>query len=85
MRTKKEFDEGHIENAVNIDLESQDIYGILKSLDKNKYYLVYCEKGVRSEEAVVIMHKLKFKNLFHLPAGYIGWEKYNKISGKSPK
>src|SRR5262245_63778876 len=47
VRTKKEFDDGHIPGAVNIDYNSPAFAREVGRLDMNKVYLVHCAAGVR--------------------------------------
>ena len=60
VRTKEEYDEKHVKNAINIDYYSEDLERGLKKLDKSKKYKVYCRSGARSESVVKIMKKLGF-------------------------
>jgi len=55
VRTKQEYESGHIENAINIPLDeiNENI-----DLDKNKKILVYCQSGNRSKEASSKLHSL---------------------------
>ena len=49
VRTSKEFAEGHIEKALNIDVTQSDfIEKAKKQLDKSKTSYVYCRSGRRS-------------------------------------
>lgn len=74
VRTPEEYADGHIENAVNLDFRNENFKEKLSKLDKNKIYFVYCQGGVRSGEAIIIMRKMGFKRIYHLPAGFMGWE-----------
>lgn len=52
VRTPAEFAEGHLEGAVNIDVEDQvDFAAALISLPKDQPYVVYCRSGNRSAAA----------------------------------
>src|SRR5437868_12048214 len=51
VRTKKEFDAGHIPGAVNLDWNGPDFAKKAAELDKSKTYLVHCAAGVRSAKA----------------------------------
>ncbi|MCX4365353.1 MAG: rhodanese-like domain-containing protein [Bacilli bacterium] len=48
VRTKEEYEEEHIKDAINIPLDEIDEN---ISLDKSKTILVYCRSGARSEKA----------------------------------
>jgi len=73
IRTPEEFNEGHIENAVNIDFYSETFKKDLDKLDKNKTYFIYCRSGNRSGRAMPIMKELGFKEVYNLSAGIKEW------------
>ncbi len=60
VRTPAEFATGHVADAVNIDLSSQDFESRLDALDKNAAYVVYCQSGNRSTQAVEQMVDMGF-------------------------
>ena len=78
VRTKKEFDGGHIPGAVNIDWNGPDFAKQVSALEPGKTYLVHCAGGVRSAKACNAMSGLKFTNLINLEAGFKSWEKAGK-------
>lgn len=73
IRTPQEFNEGHIENAVNIDFYSETFKEDLDKLDKNKTYFIYCRSGNRSGRAMPIMKELGFKEVYNLSVGIKDW------------
>jgi rhodanese-related sulfurtransferase len=73
IRTWAEFNEGHIENAVNIDFYSETFKEDLDKLDKNKIYFIYCRSGNRSGRAMPIMKELGFKEVYNLSVGIKKW------------
>jgi rhodanese-related sulfurtransferase len=73
VRTKAEFDEGHIANAININVESDTFLDEIAKLDKSKTYAVYCRSGRRSADAVAKMSNEQFISLAHLNGGVINW------------
>jgi len=75
VRTKKEFDAGHIPGATNIDVNAPDFEQKVSKLDKNKTYLVHCAAGKRSAKAAGRMAELKFRDLVNLEGGYTEWQK----------
>ena len=78
VRTEKEFKEGHIPGAVNIDVRAADFDEKIARLDKNKIYLVHCAAGVRSANACKKLESVGFKELYDLAPGFKGWEKAGK-------
>jgi phage shock protein E len=78
VRTKKEFEAGHIPGAMNLDINAPDFHEKIAKLDKSKTYLVHCAAGVRSAKACNAMDKLSFTNLVNLDAGLNAWQKAGK-------
>jgi rhodanese-related sulfurtransferase len=75
VRTKAEFNEGHIKNAVNKDFKSSNFTSLLDTLDKNSPYLLYCRSGNRSSKTLKKMGEMGFKRINHLSKGFNEWEK----------
>ncbi|CAB4760539.1 unannotated protein [freshwater metagenome] len=73
VRTPGEFMTGHIENAINIDVEGMQFNADVSKLDKTKTYAVYCRSGRRSVIATEEMQKLGFTKLFNLEGGTGAW------------
>ena len=73
VRTPQEYQEGHLEDAINIDYYSENFQDRLSELDKNKIFLVYCQSGNRSANAVTIMINLGFVELYNMLGGIAAW------------
>ena len=73
VRTPGEFRQGHIPDALNVDYHGSDFNGRIGGLDKTKAYLVHCQSGHRSSNAVKLMTELGFKTIYHLADGFAGW------------
>jgi phage shock protein E len=58
VRTPDEFAAGHLEGAVNIDLQAPDFEARIGELDPAGSYVVYCRSGNRSGIAVDRMIEL---------------------------
>ena len=78
VRTKKEYQEGHIPGSVLMDFNSADFEKEVAKLDKNKTYLVHCASGGRSARACSKMENLDFSKLYNLQGGMRAWEKAGK-------
>ena len=74
VRSAGEFYAGHIEGAINIDVEGMTFEGEIASLDKSKSYAIYCQSGRRSRIAVDTMNKAGFTKLFNLDQGIGSWQ-----------
>ena len=73
IRTPREFKAGYIEGARLLDYYSSDFVDRLKTLDRDKTYLVYCRSGNRSGRSLAIFNQLGFQQTFHLETGIRGW------------
>jgi phage shock protein E len=62
VRTKAEFDAGHIDGAINIPVEDiQSDAASFSSLDKARPIVVYCRRGVRAGAASQILCAAGYK------------------------
>jgi rhodanese-related sulfurtransferase len=73
VRTPGEFMEGHLVNAINVDVENPSFATEIEKLDKTATYAVYCRSGRRSANAIATMKDAGFTNLFNLNAGVQEW------------
>ena len=71
VRTPSEYEDAHIESAINIPVE--EIAGRLNELSANDVILVYCRTGNRSGTAVGIMEENGFSKIYHMHEGISTW------------
>lgn len=77
VRTQKEWDKGHITNAIHIPLdELHNRYNEVKNL--NKRIVTCCESGIRSRKAAQF---LNLKNVEAVNGG--GWVGLNEIYNRA--
>jgi len=82
VRRPEEFDAGHIDKAVLINVQDSGFLSNANALlDKSKPVAVYCRSGKRSKEAAKILAKEGF-NVVDLDTGYLGWTDYLKSKNK---
>lgn len=69
VRTKEEYNENHLDNAINIpvdiiatEIEKQE------DINNNTNIIVYCKSGVRSDKAAHILEEQKYKKIYDLGA-----------------
>jgi rhodanese-related sulfurtransferase len=74
VRTQKEYDEGHIENATFLNIKSKNFEEELSKLDKSKKYFVYCKRGPRSDKAAQLMKKHGFNEIYEIVGGFDKWK-----------
>ena len=69
VRTKDEYNDKHIQGAVNIPLQdiAEKIGNITKS--KSDIIVLYCEYGGRSRKALNKLEKLGYVNVYNLDGG----------------
>jgi rhodanese-related sulfurtransferase len=82
VRTPREFQEGHLPEAVNVDIQSNDFEKKIRDLDPERVYLVYCAAGVRSARACDVMEKMEFHRLYNMLGGMKEWKKAGKDVAK---
>lgn len=74
VRTPEEYCVSHINNAVNINVLSEDFeQQVLSRLPKGEIIAVYCRSGNRSKKACSILVKNKFNKVVELSSGINGW------------
>ncbi len=63
VRTAAEFAAGHLDGAINIDVQSPDFDAAVGQLDPAGRYYVYCRSGNRSGQAIDRMTSSGFTDL----------------------
>lgn len=78
VRTPEEYAEGHLEGAVNIDVnDSTFLQHATASLEKGKTVAVYCRSGKRSAFAASLLAKQGY-NVINLLGGILAWKEDRK-------
>lgn len=73
VRTPEEFVEGHLPNALNIDVNGPDFEQKIMKLDKKKPVYVYCLAGGRSKTAASILKEKGFQAI-SMQGGIKAWK-----------
>lgn len=73
VRTKLEYNDGHIPNSILIDIYNPKFPQKISELDKSKNYYIYCRSGNRSYHAGVFMLNEGFNSVQHLEDGILSW------------
>ena len=63
VRTPAEFASGHLDGAINIDVQSADFAAQVMELDKEGDYFIYCRSGNRSGQAISQMSQMGFTDM----------------------
>lgn len=77
VRTPREFGEGRIPGAINMDSKAGDFSERLALLDRKKTYLVHCAAGGRSAKSLEMMKTLGFRSVLHMKEGFSAWQSAN--------
>ncbi len=77
VRTPKEFAEGHLEGAININYFDKDFLEQIAIYNKDKPIYVYCRSGKRSASASSKLNGIGFKQVYDLRGGIKNWIKNN--------
>ena len=68
IRDEISYNDSHYSNAVH--LTNQNFNSIVEQSDKEKTILVYCYKGISSQNVAQHLCNLGFKNVYSLNGGY---------------
>ncbi|MDH4317829.1 MAG: rhodanese-like domain-containing protein [Desulfobulbaceae bacterium] len=72
IRTKEEFDNGHIKGSSNVD--SGHAYTVPKKItDPNQEIWVFCRTQHRATYFVSMLHNYGYKNAYLVEGGVVGW------------
>lgn len=73
VRTPAEYNNGFIEDAININYYAASFSATIDTLDRNKIYLVYCASGSRSAKARDTMIVKHFVTVYNMLGGTSAW------------
>ncbi|HLS29823.1 MAG TPA: rhodanese-like domain-containing protein [Flavobacteriaceae bacterium] len=75
IRTPMEYEnDGHFQNAENIDYESDNFYSkVEKNFDKAKPLYLHCKGGIKSQKASNELLDKGFEKVYVLKGGYDDW------------
>jgi rhodanese-related sulfurtransferase len=75
VRTKLEYNAGHIEKAVNIDFFDRSNFNEnFATFNREEPIYVYCRSGHRSQRAAKKLAQIGFKKIFDLKGGFKAWK-----------
>ena len=73
IRTPREYTQGYIEGAININYYDKTFLEQIAKLDKNKPIYIYCRSGNRTSSAAKKLRKLGFLEVNDLQGGIMSW------------
>ena len=78
IRTPREFAEGHIEGAININVFDNTFLVKIAEFDNTKPIFLYCRSGNRTSSASKKVADLGFQKVYDLQGGIINWAQNNQ-------
>jgi rhodanese-related sulfurtransferase len=73
IRTPEEFAAGHLAGAINVDYYASDFEDQLAQLNLDVPYVMYCNSGNRSSNALPLMDSLGFSEVYEMDGGIQAW------------
>ena len=79
VRTAKEFNTGHLPDALQADFtKKEEFFSRISHLDKSRPVYIYCLSGGRSTAAAKWMRSNGYKNVVEMEGGVMAWKKAGK-------
>ena len=73
VRTKEEFDAGHLPNAINVSRGVLEFKVNKAILDKNANIILYCRTGGRAALATVVLNEMGYINAKNMAGAFKAW------------
>lgn len=73
VRRPAEFAQGHLPNAVNVDVNGPDFAQRVAALDPARPTYLYCRSGARSAQAASLLAKAGIDKVHNLLGGILDW------------
>ncbi len=71
IRSREKYNDNHIPNSINIPF-NEIILNLDKYFNKNELYYIYCQKGIMSQKACIMLSNLGY-NVVNISGGYESW------------
>ena len=78
IRTPREYAEGYIEGAININFFDRDFNAQMAKWNKDKELYIYCRSGNRTGKAARRLKDQGFTKIYDLQGGILNWNR-NKL------
>lgn len=76
VRSAKEYEAGHIDDAINIDIaDIENFKQEISTLEMSKPIYIYCHMGGRSNRASKVLETAGFKEIYDFSGGWKAWSK----------
>lgn len=65
VRSEKEFAQGHLDGAVNIEWDETETLMAAIGTDKQRQVVIYCRSGNRSGKSMAVLESYGYTNIFN--------------------
>lgn len=73
IRTPQEYQQGHLEGAINIDWYQRSFRNLVLHIPKDKPILIYCRSGNRTSKTSGVLKSLGYSEIYNLERGINQW------------
>lgn len=73
IRTHQEYQQGHLEGAINIDWYQRSFRNLVLHIPKDKPILIYCRSGNRTSKTSGVLKSLGYTEIYNLERGINQW------------
>jgi rhodanese-related sulfurtransferase len=78
LRFPPEFEEGHIDNAINVNFFDPSFQTKILELDKSKTYFLYGKGEAPTKRAAIYMKQNGFNEVYTIKGGWEAWNELNR-------
>lgn len=75
LRPAEQYARGHIQNAINIEYQSEEFATTLDELEREHIYLLYSQTDQTSGKVLDMMAALGFREVYNMLGGMGRWER----------
>jgi len=73
IRSFEGYINGHIPGALNISYKLENYKQLIRDLDRDMTYIVYCNDGRSSKRTLEMMLKIGFRKVYVIKGGFLEW------------
>ena len=78
VRSPEAYEHAHIPQAVQMD--NENLFDCLNRMSRDKPVLMYCNKGISSQQAAELFSQYGFEHVYSLDGGFTAWQSAQSAS-----
>ena len=82
LRFPVDYQNNHIEDAINVNFFDADFQGKMAAMDKSKKYFLYGKGDAETKRTCTFMRQNGFNDAFWLKGGWDAWEAWKAAGSK---